>query len=395
MGEWKEFNLDEIYQFSSGLSKPADQFGFGYPFLSFKEVFQNYFLQRQLTQLVNSTENERKSGSIKRGDVFITRTSETDDDLGMTSVALKDYPDATFNGFTKRMRPKGVAEIHPEFSGYYFRAKRFQAKIAGMSSVTTRASLNNGMLAALKMKLPQLPEQKAIAEVLSSLDDKIDLLHRQNKTLESLAQTLFRQWFIEEADDSWEKKTVSDVALINETSIDKDYEHKEIEYLDTGSISDNIVSEYQYLSLKEAPSRAKRIAKNNDIIISTVRPIHRHYGLLKSVKPNTIVSTGFCIVSCTKIDPHFMYIFLTQKEMTEYFDVIAEGSTSAYPSLKPSDISTVEFKMPPPYLLAKFSDYAGNAWQKLEVNKEQVRSLTSLRDQLLPKLMNGDIQVKE
>ena len=284
--------------------------------------------------------------------------------------------------------------ISSRFLFYWMQAREFLAQVDAVKGQTDMAeyvSLTDQR--QMKITFPELPEQKAIAEVLSSLDDKIDLLHRQNRTLESLAQTLFRQWFIEEADDSWETRTVGDVALINALSVDNYYEHEEIEYLDTGSITDNIISEYQELQLEEAPSRAKRIVKNNDIIISTVRPIHRHYGFLKTTKPNTIVSTGFCVLSCTEIDPHFMYVFLTQKEMTEYFDVVAEGSTSTYPSLKPSDISSVEFKMPPTDLLTKFADYASNAWQKLEVNKEQIRLLTSLRDHLLPKLMSGEVVV--
>jgi type I restriction enzyme S subunit len=243
--------------------------------------------------------------------------------------------------------------------------------------------------------IPDLSEQQAIAEVLSSLDDKIDLLHRQNKTLEALAETLFRQWFVEEAEESWETKTISDVALINQSSIDSDYPFEEIEYLDTGSITDGIVDQYQYLKLRDAPSRAKRIVKDDDIVISLVRPIQRHYGILKRVNPNTIGSTGFGVVSCISIDPHFIYLLLTQKEMTGFLDAIAEGSTTAYPSLKPSDIAAIEFKMPPSELLEQFSAYASFAWKKIESNNNQIRTLMQLRDALLPKLMSGEVRVNQ
>nr|QNO49287.1 hypothetical protein ANJBEOKM_00027 [Methanosarcinales archaeon ANME-2c ERB4] len=139
-----------------------------------------------------------------------TRTSETQEELGMSSVALKDYPDATFNGFTKRLRPKNNIEILPEYAGFYFRSPRFRATVTSMASITTRASLNNGMLSELTVVIPLLPEQRAIASVLSSLDDKIDLLHRQNKTLEAMAETLFRQWFVEGADEGWEEGKIPD-----------------------------------------------------------------------------------------------------------------------------------------------------------------------------------------
>jgi len=116
MSEWKEYKLNEIYDFGSGLSKPRSEFGHGDGFLSYKDIFHNYFVPNTLTELVNSTEKEQKSCSIQRGDVFLTRTSETDEELGMSCVALKDYPRATFNGFTKRLRPNGMIEILPEYA---------------------------------------------------------------------------------------------------------------------------------------------------------------------------------------------------------------------------------------------------------------------------------------
>src|SRR5262245_12209067 len=104
--DWPTVPLGELYEFDSGLSKPRSAFGSGYPFLSFKDVFQNIFVPNRLTELVNSTVHERMTRSIQRGDIFLTRTSETQDELGMSCVALSDIPDATFNGFTKRLRPK-------------------------------------------------------------------------------------------------------------------------------------------------------------------------------------------------------------------------------------------------------------------------------------------------
>ncbi len=107
--EWTELTLTDLYEIRSGLSKPAKYFGSGYPFLAFKDVMNNYFAPDTLSQLVQSSEKGQENCSIKRGDVFLTRTSETMNELGMSCVALKDYPRATFNGFTKRLRPKEVS----------------------------------------------------------------------------------------------------------------------------------------------------------------------------------------------------------------------------------------------------------------------------------------------
>lgn len=155
-----------------------------------------------------------------------------------------------------------------------------------------------------------------------------------------------------------------------------------------------MISEFQYLSLKDAPSRARRIVQKNNIILSMVRPIQKHYGILTKVKNNTVVSTGFAVINCTEIDPNYIYLLLTQKDMTEYLDILAEGSTTAYPSLVSADIEKIDFKMPPPESLKLFSDYAADAWKKIDENQTQIRTLSTLRDNLLPKLMSGEVRVK-
>ncbi|EFV5118088.1 restriction endonuclease subunit S, partial [Salmonella enterica] len=195
--KWKTSFLTDHYIISSGLSKPAKDFGTGYPFLSFKDIFYNYFLPDSLTQLVQSTDKERAACSVKRGDVFLTRTSETMHELGMSSVALKDYVDATFNGFCKRLRPKETSELEPEYVGYYLRSPLFRQSMLAFSTMSTRASLNNEMISRLEISYPDRKIQKKIANILLSLDKKIAISRAINQTLEKMSQILFKSWFVD------------------------------------------------------------------------------------------------------------------------------------------------------------------------------------------------------
>lgn len=222
---------------------------------------------------------------------------------------------------------------------------------------------------------------------------KIDLLQRQNATLEAMAETLFRQWFIEEEEKNADYLTISDVAKINKKSINSESLFKSIEYLDTGSIISGTITNLQSMTISDAPSRARRLVEHNDIIYSLVRPNQLHYGILKYPPQNMVVSTGFCVITCDKIDPHFIYLFLTSKDMTEYLHSVAEGSTSAYPSLLPSDIAKLEFRKPSVKKLTFFSKYAKEIWGKIYANQQQIRTLEKLRDTLLPKLMSGEVRV--
>ena len=196
MSEWKKVKLGELYTVHNGLSKSKDFFGSGYPFLTFSNVFNNWFLPDKLEALVQSTDKDRESFSIMRGDIFITRTSETMDELGMSSVALKDYPNATFNGFTKRLRPKND-DILPEYIGYYLRSKKFRNKFLAFSSMTTRASLANSDLLNMEVEIPNKSIQNNIAEILSRYDSLIENYQKQIKLLEESAQRLYKEWFVD------------------------------------------------------------------------------------------------------------------------------------------------------------------------------------------------------
>lgn len=146
----------------------------------------------------------------------------------------------------------------------------------------------------------------------------------------------------------WKECKLRAVITSNVQSINKDYSHNTIQYLDTGSITCGKVDSFQELSLEDAPSRAKRLVKNNDIVYSTVRPIQRHYGFIIDPPKNLVVSTGFSVIETNKAvaEPLFVYFFLISDEIVEILDVIADGSTSAYPSLKPSDIENLNILLP-------------------------------------------------
>lgn len=146
----------------------------------------------------------------------------------------------------------------------------------------------------------------------------------------------------------WKEYKLRELVQTNKRSINSDYPYEEIEYLDTGSITRGKIDSFQKCKLSEAPSRAKRLVVQDDIIYSTVRPIQRHYGFIDNPLSNLIVSTGFTTITCKgdKLNPKFLYYLLTNDDTVEYLDVIAEASTSAYPSLRPSDIENLKISIP-------------------------------------------------
>lgn len=182
----------------------------------------------------------------------------------------------------------------------------------------------------------------------------------------------------------WKEYKLGDLISINANSIDKNYPHKKIEYLDTGSITRGQIEGFQTFNLQHAPSRAKRLVKYNDIIYSTVRPIQRHYGIVKNPKPNLVVSTGFAVLRCDekKTDANYIYYFLSSDEIVNYLDMVAEGSTSAYPSLTPDVIADMDILLPPLPEQKSIASILSSLDDKIDLLHRQNKTLETLAETL-------------
>ncbi len=182
----------------------------------------------------------------------------------------------------------------------------------------------------------------------------------------------------------WREIRLERYIKTNKKSIGMDFPYQEILYLDTGSITKNKIDKLQEFSLTNAPSRAKRIVEEEDIIYSSVRPNQLHYGFIKNPKDNLVVSTGFVVISCDKefLEPKYLYYFLASENSTEYLHSIAEASTSAYPSLKPRDIETLEILLPPLPEQKAIASVLSSLDDKIDLLHRQNQTLEQLAETL-------------
>lgn len=401
--KWEKVKLGDLYTVHNGLSKGKKFFGTGFPFLSFSIVFNKWFIPEQLYDLVEVDEKERNIYSIKKGDVFITRTSETMEELGMSTVALKDYPNATYNGFTKRLRP--ITELlEPRFIGYYLRTPEFRGKFMAFSAMTTRASLTNDDLLNLEVPVPPLSVQQRIASILSAYDDLIENNQKQIKLLEEAAQRLYKEWFVDlrfpghegvkvvdGVPEGWESCKLRDVAEINGRNIDEDYPYDKINYIDIGSVRNGRILEKANYDLEEAPGRAKRIVQDGDVIWGMVRPNLRAYAMVLNPDKNDVFSTGFAVLTSKKVPFSFLYCNVTTEEFVGYLVNCTNGA--AYPAVKPIHFKEYNVSIPQNNLLNKFHNITEPYFRKIYYLNKQISSLHEARDRLLPKLMSGEIEV--
>lgn len=419
MSVFKEYKLAELYEIGSGLSKSADQFGFGQPFLSFSDVFWNYFVPDELSQLVNSNEKEQLTHSVKKGDVFLTRTSETIEELGMSAVALKDYPNSTFNGFTKRLRPKIDDVVHPRFIGYYLRSPYFRAEVTAYSTLTTRASLNNGIIERLKVKLPSFEVQKQIASVLANYDDLIENNNQRIQLLEDMAEEIYKEWFVRFRFPGYENAVFVDkngnkVTRENDGAFPEGWKLREINDIV------KLISGYAF--------KSKHFDENGKYGLVTIKNVQNGFFVTKTtdkvaVLPNNMkqeihIKEKDILLSLTgnigriclaygsdyllnqrvaKIKPvedeffEFAYMFFRSEFLRKTLENFSNGA--AQQNLSPIDTGLLEFNFPTDDLIKEYAKLTNSFLEEIIVLLNKNKVLQETRDLLLPRLISGKLSV--
>jgi len=278
------------------------------------------------------------------------------------------------------------------FDFFFYRLKTLN--LEELNSDSAVPGLNRNIAYDQKLLLPPLPEQRAIAAVLSSLDDKIDLLHRQNETLEAMAETLFREWFVEQADEDWEEGTLGDVIETTSggTPSRKNmgfYENGTINWVKSKELNGSFIFETEELITEEAlkKSSAKILPKNSILIAMYGATVGKYAVISKEMTCNQAI----CALKPNKDYP-YTFLFLYIKRNKE--DIMSMSIGSAQ-----QNISQLLIKQLPIInrvdKIQEFHQIVEPYFNKIKNNSIQIRTLTQLRDTLLPKLMSGEIRIKE
>ena len=257
---------------------------------------------------------------------------------------------------------------------------------------STFPNISKDQLQELAILIPPLSEQKAIANVLSSLDDKIDLLHHQNKTLESMAETFFRQWFIEEARDDWEDGTIAD--LIDFNPLRKLSKGSVAPYLEMASLNNSTFNPDDWYD-RAFSSGTKFI--NRDTLLARITPCLENgkTAYVTFLDKNQVGwgSTEYIVMRPKgELHPFFAYALARNTDFRAYAEGCLAGS-SGRQRVEIQHLENYVIKIPSPDIVSEFNSLAGSITAKLHSNFLQLRTLEKLRDTLLPKLMSGEVTV--
>ncbi|MCH8010556.1 MAG: restriction endonuclease subunit S [Candidatus Marinimicrobia bacterium] len=365
MGEWKESKLGEYVDSISETYKfkPYEQV----VFLNTSDILLGRVINHELQDSAGLPGQAKKK--IKNGDFLFSEIRPANGRYAMIDFNAENYVVST-----KLMVLRCNDKIDRNFFKIFLTSKErleYLQMIAEDRSGTF-PQITFDHIYNLDISLPPLFEQKAIVSVLSSLDDKIDLLQRQNKTLEAMAETLFRQWFVEKAQEDWEEGTLGDLIELVYGKGLKRSERAGVGYPVVGS-SGIVGFHSNYLVQGPGIVIGRKGTLGKTIYIEdNFYPIDTTYYVKSRINSNSLF---------------FEYFLLKNINFEEM------NTDSAVPGLNRNIALSVELTIPPTELIKKFSEFTKQVFEKRSNNKSQIRILEKLRDTLLPKLMSGEVRV--
>lgn len=390
MSEWKEHILGDFTEIQTGpfgsLLHASDYVNIGIPSIMPTNIGDRLNIVTDGIVFVNEKDIERlKKYTVKEGDIVYSRRG----DVEKCALITKNQ-----NGWlcgTGCLRIRIVKkELSPKFCAYYLSTPEIKSWVLNSAVGTTMPNLNTSILYDLPLEIPSILIQNQIAEILSSIDDKIALLFNQNNTLEQLAQTLFRQWFIEGAEESWEKILLKNIYVFEkgiEPGSDNYLDAPEIDsirFIRVGDMKDGRVSIYINPNLAK-----EKLCSKNDLLISfdgtvgrTVFGIEGCFssGIRKIYSENKILDSLW-----------IKHQIFTTKEIQDEINMHATGTVILHAG---SSIDYLSMKIPPLDKISEYGEIIEPLYEKMQFNLNQITILKKQFKILLPKLMSGEARVK-
>lgn len=325
--------------------------------LNYMDIYRNRFIDESvLTMEVTATKRQVIECNIQEGDIFITPTSETMEDLAHSAVAIYTIDGAVYSYHVKRIRLKKKCMITSYYLNYLFRSSVLQNQILRKATGLTRFGLSSGNWSALRIPFPPYQVQEEIVRILDTFTNVVEELETE---LDARVRQYeyYRNYLLEDYDrfvgsidtGSTFHHSLDEVCL----PVDKIRwnENKGItfRYIDLAS-TDRTTKKIQdtlTINSKNAPSRAQQIVRSNDVIFGATRPTLKRYAFITDEFDRQICSTGFCVLRPDekKILPKYLYYHICSTGFEEHVERYQKGS--AYPAITDKDVKSFEIPILP------------------------------------------------
>jgi len=357
------------------------------------------------------------------GDILMAMTGATVGKVGR----FRSKERAFLNQRVARITAKNGREFD-DFIYAVLSVSGFDKLIESASAGSAQANISAAGIGSISISKVSQSDRLVIGRIARALDDRITLLRETNATLEAIAQALFKSWFVDfdpvrakaegrqpEGMDSataalfpdsfeeselglvpkgWSCGALSDLSDLNPESWTAKTQPATVAYIDLANAKENVIAEITCYRFDDAPSRARRVLRDGDTIIGTVRPGNRSFAFIANATENLTGSTGFAVLRPKSIEnTEFVYLAATSDANIEHLTHVADGG--AYPAVRPDVVAGLATMVPPAQILMAFHEIAKPLFASLAENHVQAQTLTQLRDTLLPRLISGQLRLPE
>ena len=373
---------------------------------------------------MDTNEKEQQIYSIKAGDVLITRTSETIDELAMSCVAVKDYPKATYSGFTKRLRPKREGIAYPKYMAFYFRSALFRKAVTNNAFMTLRASFNEDIFTFLDVYLPDYDEQVRIGDMLYNIECKIQKNKEINDYLEEMAKTIYDYWFVQfefpdengkpykssggkmvwndklnlQIPNTWQSTELSSYGKIisggtPSTENEDFYADDGIAWITPNDLSNNTSNMFishgeRDISLQGLNNSSATLIPSSSILLSTRAPI----GYIAISMNELTTNQGFkTLVPNDTDNTSFLYYLI--KRNIPYLEQMGTGTT--FKEVSKDSMEHLAVILPSNNILVHFFQKIKPYIMLRKSYEQETKKLISIRNWLLPIVMNGQATIED
>lgn len=392
MSEWKEYKLGELVDITNGFAFKSENFlavktTKSLPVIKIKNVANGDVHLNDC--LFHEYDESLNKYLVNKNDILIALTGNHPEVMtqvvGETS-RYKVEEKALLNQRVAKIEAK--QNLDNNFLYFFLKDEVTHSSLASQSAGSAnQANISKGNIEDLLIFCPSLQEQQSIASILSSLDDKIDLLHRQNKTLEQLAETLFRQWFVEEAEESWKIGTLADEFDFSMGQSPPGDSYNEI---GDGMIffQGRTDFDFRFPKTRMFTTQPSRYAKQFDTLISVRAPV----GDMNMAYTDCCIGRGLSAFRYKHDSMFYSYTYYKLRSLMQQIKQFEDNGT-VFGSITKDDFSKLKNFIPTIELINSFQAMVKTVDAKIFSNYNQIRTLTQLRDTLLPKLMSGEVRV--
>ena len=398
MTEWKEYKLGEIVSIASGFAYKGEYIGKGENLLlgmgcvSYKEKF---LLSGARPYAGDCAERYY----AKVGDIVLATRQQSDNlpILGMPAIIPEDLKDKKLIIGANLYRVTNNSDFDNKYIYWLLKTPDYVRYIASCKTGTTVAMITKSDIENFAFVAPDKSGRERILKIMDSLDDKIDLLHRENKTLEAMAETLFRQWFIEEAKEDWEEvsleyvcERITDGSHYSPESVESGLPMASVKDMEDWGINLNScrkISKEEFDKLVSADC----LPQVNDILIAKDGSYLKHIFVVNKMQEVVILSSIAIIRPNGLYHPYLLSLLLKLDSIKEELKNIVTGAV--IPRIVLKDFRKFPIILPPKEKQEKALLFIEPIMKKCFYNREQIQNLIQQRDSLLPKLMSGEVKI--